>query len=105
MDDWSLTLTGHLLPEDAEAIYLTSNGFNFLGMPALLGRGLVPSDAKDGEDPQPVVVLGYKFWRTHFQSNPAVLGQTLQLDRKNYRIVGVVAPRFTWYSADVYLPL
>ncbi len=26
MDDWILTLTGHDLPEDVEAIYLTSNG-------------------------------------------------------------------------------
>ena len=34
-----------------------------------------------------------------------MLGKTLQLDRKNYLIVGVAAPRFTWYSADVYLPL
>jgi predicted permease len=105
MDDWSLTLTGHDLPENVEAIYLTSNGFNFLGMPTLLGRGLLPADAIDGQEPQAVVVLGNKFWRQHFNSNPAVLGQTLQLDRKNYRIVGVGAPRFTWYSADVYLPL
>jgi hypothetical protein len=105
MDDWSLTLTGHDLPENVEAIYLTSNGFNFLGEPALLGRGLLPSDAVDGQEPQAVVVLGNKFWRRHFNSNPEVLGQTLQLDRKYYRIVGVAAPRFTWYSADVYLPL
>ncbi len=105
MDEWSLTLTGHDLPENVEAIYLTSNGFNFLGMPTLLGRGLLPADAIDGQEPQAVVVLGNKFWRQHFNSNPAVLGQTLQLDRKNYRIVGVAAPRFTWYSADVYLPL
>jgi predicted permease len=105
MDDWSLTLTGHDLPENVEAIYLTSNGFNFLGVPTLLGRGLLPSDAVDGEDPQAVIVLGNKFWRRHFNSSPAVLGQTIQLDRKNYRIVGVAAPRFTWYSADVYLPL
>ena len=34
-----------------------------------------------------------------------VLGKTLQLDRRNYEIVGVAAPRFTWYNADVYLPL
>ena len=105
MDGWALTLTGHDLPENVEAIYLTSNGFNFLGVPPLLGRGLAPADAVDGEDPQPVVVLGYKFWQRHFSSNPAVLGKTLQLDRKNYTIVGIAAPRFTWYSADVYLPL
>jgi predicted permease len=29
----------------------------------------------------------------------------LQLDRKDYEIVGVAAPGFTWYSADVYRPL
>jgi predicted permease len=105
MDYWSLTLTGHDLPENVDAIYLTSNGFNFLGVPALLGRGLLPADAVDGREPQAVVVLGNKFWRRHFNANPAVLGQTLELDRKFYRIVGVAAPRFTWYSADVYLPL
>jgi predicted permease len=105
MDEWSLTLTGHDLPENTDAIYLTPNGFNFLGVPPLFGRGLLPADAPDGQDPQPVVVLGYKFWRQHFNANRGVLGQTLQLDRKNYRIVGVAAPRFTWYSADVYLPL
>ncbi len=105
MDDWSLTLTGHDVPQNVEAIYLTSNGFNFLGVPALLGRGLLPSDAVDGHDPQPVTVLSYKFWRRHFNSDPGVLGQTLQLDHKNYRIVGVAPPRFTWYNSDVYLPL
>ncbi len=90
-DDWNLTVTGHDLPEDVSGVYMTSNGFNYFGVPALLGRGLVPADAVDGQDPQPVVVLGFKFWQRHFNSNPAVLGQTLQLVRKNYTIVGVAA--------------
>jgi predicted permease len=102
--DWRLTVTGHDLPEDVQGAYLTSNAFNFFGVPPALGRGLLPSDAIDGQDPQPVVVLGYKFWQTHFDSNPAVLGQTLQLLRQNYTIVGVAAPRFTWGDGDVYLP-
>ena len=104
-DDWNLTVTGHDLPEDVNGVYMTSNGFNFMGVPPALGRGLVPSDAIDGQDPQPVVVLSYKFWQRHFNGNPAVLGQTLQLVRKNYMVVGVAAPRFTWDDGDVYLPL
>ena len=104
-DDWSLTVTGHDLPEDVNGVYVTSNTFNFMGVPTALGRGIVPSDAIDGQDPQPVVVLGYKFWQRHFNSDPAVLGQTLQLVRKNYTIVGVASQRFTWDDADVYLPL
>ena len=104
-DDWSLTVTGHDLPEDVQGVYMTSNGFNFMGVPTALGRGLVPSDAIDGEDPQPVAVLGYKFWQRHFNADPGVLGQNVQLVRKNYTIVGVAAPRFTWDDGDVYLPL
>ncbi|MBB6145175.1 putative permease [Silvibacterium bohemicum] len=104
-DDWNLTVTGHDLPEDVNGVYMTSNSFNYMGVPPALGRGLIPSDAIDGQDPQPVAVLGYKFWQRHFNGDPAVLGQTMQLVRKNYRIVGVAAPRFTWDDGDVYLPL
>jgi predicted permease len=104
-DDWRLTVTGSDLPEDVQGTYLTSNAWNFLGVPAALGRGLQPSDAVDGEDPQPVVVLGYKFWQRHFNADPGVIGKTMQLVRKNYTIVGVAAPRFTWGDGDVYLPL
>ena len=104
-DDWSLTVTGDDLPEDVQGVYLTSNGFNFFGVPTALGRGLQPSDAIDGQDPQPVVVLSYKFWQRHFNSNPAVLGQTIQMVRKNYTVVGVAGRRFTWGDGDVYLPL
>jgi putative ABC transport system permease protein len=70
----------------------------------LLGRGLQPSDAVDGQDPQPVVVLGYKFWQRHYGSDRSVLGKTMQMVHQNYTIVGVAAPRFTWDDADVYLP-
>ncbi len=103
-DDWSLTVTGRDLPEDVQGVYLTSNGFSFMGVPPVLGRGLIPSDAIDGQEPQPVAVLGYKFWQRHFNGDPAVLGQNLQLVRKNYTIVGVAGPRFTWGDGDVYLP-
>ncbi len=91
-DDWNLTVTGRDLPEDVNAVYLTSNAFNFFGVPTALGRGLLPSDAIDGQDPQPVVVLGWKFWQRHFGSNPGVVGHTIQLVRKTYTITGVAAP-------------
>lgn len=94
MDYHALTLTGADLPENVNEIGLISTGFNDLGVPPLLGRGLLPSDAVDGQDPQPVALLGYKFWQKYFFANPNVLGKTLQLDRRNYVIVGVAAPRF-----------
>jgi len=104
-DDWNLTITGSDVPEDVNAVYFTSNTFNFFGVPTALGRGLQPSDAIDGQDPQPVAVLGYKFWQRHFNSDPSVVGKTMQLVRKNYTIVGVAGSRFAWGDGDVYLPL
>src|SRR5215469_13643907 len=104
-DDWRLTVTGSDLPEDVQGTYLTSNAFNFLGVAPALGRGLEPSDAVDGQDPQPVAVLGYKFWQRHFHGDPAVVGQTMQLVRQNYTIIGVAGSRFTWGDGDIYLPL
>jgi putative ABC transport system permease protein len=103
-ENWSLTVTGSDVPEDVEADFFSSNAFNFFGVPPALGRGLQPSDAIDGQDPQPVVVLSYKFWQRHFASDRGVVGRTIQLVRKNYTIVGVSAPRFTWDDADVYVP-
>jgi putative ABC transport system permease protein len=103
-DDWNPSITGGDLPEDVQGVYL-SNGFNFLGVPTALGRGLQPSDAIDGQDPQPVAVLGYKFWQRHYNGDPSVVGKTIQLNRKNYAIVGVAGTRFTWGDGDVYLPL
>ena len=104
-DQWNLTTTGGDLPEDVNAVYFTGNGFNHFGVPALLGRGLIPSDAPEGQDPQPVAVLGYKFWQRHYNGERDVVGKTIQLVHKNYTIVGVAQPRFTWGDGDVYLPL
>ena len=105
MDYHAMTMIGHDLPENVNVIGLISNGFDDLGVPPVLGRGLLRSDAIDGQDPQPVAVVSYSFWQERLGADPQVVGKTLQLDRKSYAIVGVAAPRFRWYSADVYLPL
>jgi putative ABC transport system permease protein len=102
---WNLTTTDEDLPQDVPSVQLTANAGSYFGVPALLGRTLIPSDAPDGQDPQPVVVLSYLFWQRHFNADPAVIGRNLQLVHKNYTIVGVLPSRFTWNDADVYLPL
>ncbi len=102
---WNLTTTDEDLPQDVPSTQLTGNAGSHFGVPALLGRTLIPSDAPDGQDPQPVVVLSYLFWQRHFNSDPTVIGRRLQLVHKNYTIVGVLPSRFTWEDAAVYLPL
>jgi len=105
MDGWNLSTTGGDLPEDVQGIYLTSNAFNYFGVPMLLGRGLLPSDGPDGQNPENVAVLGYQFWQRHYNGDLDIVGKKIQLVHKNYEIVGVVRPRFTWGDGEVYLPL
>src|SRR5215469_13400360 len=102
---WNLTTTGEDLPEDVPSTQLSANAGIHFGVPALLGRTIIPSDAPDGQDPEPVVVLSYRFWQRHYNGDPSVIGRTLQLVHKNYVVVGVMPSRFTIGDADVYLPL
>jgi putative ABC transport system permease protein len=105
MNRWDLVITGNDVPENLYAVYFTGNAFQYFGMPALLGRYFLPSDAPDGQDPQPVAVLSYNFWRRHFNSDSTIVGKSIQLVHKDYTILGVLPPRFTWMDGDVYLPL
>ena len=104
MDEWNLTTTDSDLPEDVPTSFLSSGAATQFGVRPLLGRWFVESDAPDGRDPQPVVVLGYQFWQRYYGGERNVVGRTLQLVHKNYQIVGVMPPRFRWYDCDIYLP-
>ena len=101
----NLSVTGGDVPEAVNAYYGIGQTFPSLGVAPLLGRNLGPADAPDGQEPQPVVELHYRFWRRHFNGDPNVIGKTLELDHKAYTIIGVTRPEFTWdWGADLYLP-
>jgi predicted permease len=104
-DGWNLTTTDSDLPEDVQASYVSPNAPNHWGIHALKGRWLIPSDGPDGQDPERVVVLGYRFWQRYYAGDPDVVGRTIQLVRKNYQIAGVMPPRFRWREGDIYVPL
>jgi putative ABC transport system permease protein len=103
-DGWNLIITGSDVPEDVRAVSFTGKAFQFFGLPAMMGRYFLPTDAPDNQDPQSVAVLTYQFWRRHYNSDPDIVGKSIQLDHKDYSIIGVMPQRFTWMDADVYLP-
>ena len=105
MGGWNLTTTDGDLPEDVRGMDISPEAPNHWGSTAMMGRWLIPSDAPFGQDSQAVVVLSYPFWQRYYAGDPNVVGRTLQLVHKPYKIVGVMGPRFRWGEADVYLPL
>lgn len=105
MDEAFLAETTGDLPDDVDVVYLSGNAFPFFGVPAFLGRTFLPSDAPQGQAPQRVVVLTYQYWQRRFHGDTSIVGQPLRLDGRSYRILGVMPRRFTWWDADVYVPL
>jgi MacB-like periplasmic core domain/FtsX-like permease family len=105
MDQASMADTGGDLPESVMAGHLSSNAFDYFGVPALMGREFSPEDARDALHPANVAVLSYQYWQTHYAGQSDVLGKTLQLNRENYTVIGILPKRFAWWGCDVYTPL
>jgi predicted permease len=92
----------------ANAELVSGNYFQVLGVPALVGRALLPADdvVKLGS---PVAVLSYGYWQRRFGSDPRVVGQTLQVNGHPFTIVGVAPERFHSVNAgeptDIFVPM
>ena len=93
------------LPEQVKGIAYSPNAFDFMGVPAMLGRNFGPGDIPSPKTPPHIGVISYLFWQRHFNGDRQVIGKTLELNHQPYTILGVVPPRFTWNDADVYVPL
>ncbi len=106
VDKETVSATGADLPESVSAAYLSPNAFDVFGIPPFLGREFSEMDIKGGSHPANIVVLSYPYWKTHYGGSTDVVGKSLQLDRTNYTIIGVLPERFAWWpSGDVYFPL
>ncbi|HVT71553.1 MAG TPA: ABC transporter permease [Lacunisphaera sp.] len=95
-----VTMFSENSPEIITAPQLSGTAFPFLDVQPVLGRGLLPSDFESTGDARPVVVLTFKLWQRLFNGDPAVLGRTVDLDHVPHTIVGVMPPRFGWYTDD-----
>lgn len=104
-DTWPMTLTGQDLPEAVDTQYFSANGLTVLGVPPLLGRVFTEADGPAGEQPQRVVVLTYRFWRSHFGGRTEAVGQTLQLNREPYTVVGVLPAQYFSTGPEIIVPI
>jgi predicted permease len=104
-NDASMVATDGEIPQSVKVLEITGSGFQVLGAPPLMGRFFTAAEAPEGSAPPAVAVISYLFWKSHFASDPRVLGKTLELNQHKYTVIGVVGPRFTWHDSEVYLPI
>jgi putative ABC transport system permease protein len=82
---------------------VTPGTFEFLGIPALLGRTLQAPDYEAGAPP--VFVMRYKTWVNQFSADPNILNTTFVLNDQPRTLVGIMPPRFAWGDADMWIPV
>jgi predicted permease len=84
---------GQAEPEQLNAVLVSGNFFDVLGIKPFRGRTFIPDgDKKLGANAE--VVLSYSLWARRFGSDPAEIGQTITLNATPYTVIGVAPPNF-----------
>lgn len=83
--------TGGADPDRVRADRVSANLFTLLGVQPVVGRGFEAND-EQGERAR-VALVSYGAWQRRFGGDPAVVGQTVLMDRHPVTIVGVM-PEF-----------
>ncbi len=102
-----LTLTGSGEPTIVNTADVTPGIFSLLGARPLEGRTLLAEDGRPGA--APVAVLSENLWRSRFGSNPALMGQSINLDMRPFTVVGILPAGFHYPDGaaqqDVWIPI
>ncbi|MDX2154392.1 MAG: ABC transporter permease [Bryobacteraceae bacterium] len=93
-----------------QAASVNWNLFPLLGVQPLVGRTFTPEEDKPG---QYVAVLTHALWQRAFGGDHNVVGQTVTLDRKPYRVIGVMPRGFQFpqramgfaEAGDLWVPM
>ncbi len=85
----------------ADTLFVSPSYFQTVGVSLAQGGGFVDTD--------PTVIISHQFWQRRMHADPAVVGQSLDIDRERYTIVGVTPEGFGghmgFHAAELFLPL
>jgi putative ABC transport system permease protein len=100
---WLPTLAEKGEAERLPAMRVSWNYFAMLGVRPALGREFLPQE--DRPETWRVLLLSDSLWRRRFGADPGVLGRTVRMNDRDFRIVGVLPASFEpLVSARYYKP-
>jgi predicted permease len=89
-------LMGYGQPQPVTGLLVAGNFFPALGVEPILGRNFTAEESL--KNSRPVAMLSNPFWKRRFGANPAIVGQTINLDGTQTTIVGVLPDTFDFGS-------
>jgi putative ABC transport system permease protein len=94
--------------ERVEGEFVSGNYFALLGVRAARGR-LITANDEHGSDADAVAVISYRLWQRRFGGDPGVVGQTIQLDSRDFTVIGIASEDFDGSKVgaihDVWAPI
>jgi predicted permease len=89
-------------------IAVSAEFFPAMGLRPALGRFFSLAEDRD-PGANPVLVLGYRFWRDRFGADPKIIGKTIDINRRQFTVLGVTPEAFRGHvpavEPAVYFPL
>ena len=80
--------------------------FQLLGVQPMLGRTFLPNEDEPGNQ---VVILSHELWQRRFGADRGIIGRTVTLDGRQFQVIGVMPPRFTFpisaVSPELWIPM
>jgi putative ABC transport system permease protein len=107
-DRTGVGISWHNQADSTDAEVVTGNYFQMLGLRPALGRVLTQQD-DTAKNANPVLVLSYNYWKTHFGAARDVVGQSVLINGHQFTILGVAPENFDTaiggYKPGVFIPM
>lgn len=88
----AFNLTGGAIPERIQGAAVSSSLFSLLGVEPIAGRTFARDEQGEGHDD--VVVISERLWKRRFNSDPMLVGKTLELNGRTFTVIGVMPRAF-----------
>ena len=98
----------HNQAENENGEVVSGNYFQLLGLQPAVGRLFTAQD-DTAKNANPVLVLGYNYWKTRFGASSDVIGQSVLINGRPFTVLGVAPKNFDsaigGFRPGVFLPI
>ena len=92
-DNFTLTSQGEAM--HIQGAIVSADLFSLLGVKPVLGRAFLPDEDKlPAANGAFAIILSHRLWRERFSADPGIVGRTIEIDNRNFTVVGVMPAGF-----------